>query len=411
MRIGLDKYQEIYSTIGKNKLRTFMTGFSVAWGIFMLILLLGSGTGIEHGVKNEFQKSATNSIWVNRGQTSIPYKGLKPGRRIQFINEDYEEIKNSVKGIEHISSRYYLWGSNTITYKNEYGTFNIISCHPDHKYLEKTIIVNGRLINQIDVDQYRKVAVIGTEVKEFLFKGESVIGKYINVNRIPFKIIGVFTEEGDERMLRRIYLPISTVQKVFGGGNRIHMLAFTTGNSSVKESFKMENSVRNKLAARHKFAVEDERAIFIYNNLKNYQKFVNLFGGVRIFIWIIGIGTIIAGIVGISNIMLITVKERTKEIGIRKALGATPWSIIDLILTESILITLFSGYIGLVAGVGSLELVSAYLPPLDFFQDPEVDIKVAAGATILLVIAGAIAGFIPARKAVYINPVEALKEE
>jgi putative ABC transport system permease protein len=411
MKIGFDKFREIYSTIRMNKLRTFMTGFSVAWGIFMLILLLGSSTGIEHGVQNEFKRSATNSIWVNRGQTSMPYKGFKPGRPIPFIDEDYENIKHSLKGVEYISSRYYLWGNNTITYQKEYGTFNIISCHPDHKFIENTTAVKGRLINQMDVDQYRKVAVIGTEVNEILFKGESPMGKNIIINGIPFNVIGVFTEEEDENMLRRIYLPISTVQKVFGGGNTIHMFVFTISDASAKESIKMENSVRSRLASRHQFDEKDLRAVNIFNNVKNYERFINLFGGIRIFIWIIGIGTIIAGIVGISNIMLISVKERTKEIGIRKALGATPWSIIDLILTESIIITLFSGYIGLVMGVGALELASTYLPTLDFFKNPEVDIEVAMGATGLLVFAGAIAGLIPARKAAYIKPVEALKEE
>jgi len=411
MLFDIDKLQEIYGAVRKNKLRTLLTGFSVSWGIFMLILLLGSGTGIENGVKAEFKNFATNSIWVHRGQTSKPYKGLQPGRRIQFTNDDYEEIKSSLEGIEHITARFYLWDNNLVTYKNQYGAFNIIACHPDHRYLEKTILADGRLINQIDVEQVRKVATIGTLVKEQLFKDESALGKYIKVNGVPFKIVGVHFDEGSERPLRWLYLPISTAQKVFGGGNRIHALMFTTGKATIEEGRKMERQVREKLAARQNFDVADEKALRIWNGLKRYQKFINLFSSIRIFIWVIGVGTIIAGIVGVSNIMLISVKERTRELGIRKALGATPWSIINLVLTESVLITSFSGYIGLVAGVGVIELAPSHMPVIELFQNPQVDFKAAIGAIILLVAAGLIAGFVPARKAANIMPVDALRNE
>jgi putative ABC transport system permease protein len=377
----------------------------------MLILLLGSGTGIENGVKAEFKNFATNSIWVHRGQTSKPYKGLQPGRQIQFYNEDYENIKSSVQGIEHITARFYLWDSNLVTYKDEYGAFNIVACHPDHRYLEKTILAAGRLINEFDIEQSRKVATIGTLVKEQLFRDESAVGKYINVNGVPFKVVGVHFDEGSERPLRWLYLPISTVQKVFGGGNRIHAVMFTAGKATLKEGLKMERQVRESLAARHNFDIGDEKALRVWNSLKQYQKFMNLFSSIRIFIWVIGVGTIIAGIVGVSNIMLISVKERTRELGIRKALGATPWSIINLILTESVIITAFSGYIGLVAGVGVVELAATHIPAVELFQNPQVDFKAAVGAVILLVLAGLIAGFIPARKAANILPVEALRNE
>jgi putative ABC transport system permease protein len=401
MIIDLDKFQEIFSTIQKNR-------------IFMLIILLGSGTGLEKGVKSLF-KDATNSVWVRKGQTSLPYKGLQPGRSIQFTNADYEDVKKTVKGIEHITARFYRWSNNKITYKNETGAFSIISCHPAHQYLENTIIIKGRHINQIDINQFRKIAIIGTEVEKMLFKKESSLGKYININGIPFKVVGVFSDEEErveeERVVSRIYLPISTAQRVFSGSNRIHMFAFTTGAASVKESLNMENLVRKKLAARHSFPVEDEKAVNIWNNVKFYKKFINLFKGIRVFIWIIGIGTIVAGIVGVGNIMLIAVKERTKEIGIRKALGATPLSIVTLILTESVIITSISGYIGLVTGVAAIELAAKYLPQTEFFRNPEVNFQAAIGAIILLVIAGSLAGLIPARRAANIKPVEALLEE
>ncbi len=411
MLFDIDKLQEIYSTVRKNKLRTLLTGFSVSWGIFMLILLLGSGTGIENGVKAEFKNVANNSIWVRSGQTSKPYKGLQPGRHIQFTNDDYEKTKSSVRGIEHITARFYLWDNNLVSYKKEYGTFNIVAGHPADRYLEKTILADGRLINEIDIEQFRKVATIGTLVAEQLFKKESAVGKYIKINGLAFKVVGVHFDEGSEGPLRRLYLPISTVQKVFGAGNRIHALMVTADQSTVKEGLKMEQQVRESLAARHNFDIGDEKALRIWNSLKSYQKFMNLFSSIRIFIWLIGVGTIIAGIVGVSNIMLISVKERTRELGIRKALGATPSSIINLILTEAVLITSFSGYIGLVAGVGIIELASSHLPAVELFQNPQVDFKAAIGAVILLVLAGLIAGFIPARKAANILPVEALRNE
>ena len=411
MRHFIDRFQEIYSTIQKNKLRTLLTGFSVAWGIFMLVLLLGSGTGIENGVKNEFRNVATNSIWIHPGQTSKAFKGLQPGRQIEFTNRDYDEIKTNLDGIEHITARYYLWNTNLITYKQEYGVFNIIALHPDHKFLENTLLNEGRLINELDISRARKVATIGTLVKAQLFKDESAVGKFITINGVPFKVIGVHFDDGREMHLRLIYLPMSTAQKVFGGGNTIHAVMFTVGNASVEQGRAMEKAVRSKMALRHHFSPDDPKALRVFNTVERFQKFVNLFSGIRIFIWIIGIGTIIAGIVGISNIMLISVKERTREIGIRKALGATPGSILGLILTESVLITAVSGYIGLVAGVAVIELASAYLPKMDLFQHPEVDLRVAVGALVLLVISGMIAGFVPARRAAAILPVEALRDE
>jgi putative ABC transport system permease protein len=347
---------------------------------------------------------------VHQGHTSIPYKGLQRGRHIRFTNDDYEEMQTSLDGVEHISARYYLWGDNMVSYKKEYGAFNIIACHPDHKMVEKTILVEGRLINDFDITENRKVATIGTMVEEILFRKESAIGKYIRINGVSFKVVGIHSDEGSDRPLRMLYLPISTVQKVFTGGNRIHALMLTTGNASVEKSLEMEQALREKMAARHTFSVQDPKAIRIYNSVARYQKFMNLFGGIRLFIWVIGIGTIIAGVVGVSNIMLIAVRERTREIGIRKALGATPWSIVMLVLLESVFITSFSGYCGLVGGVGVIELMTTYLPAFDLFQNPEVNFEVAVGALILLVSAGLIAGYIPARKAARVLPVEALKD-
>jgi putative ABC transport system permease protein len=406
-----DKWQEIFSTISKNKLRTFLTGFSVAWGIFMLIILLGSGKGLENGVNEQFKDDATNSIWVNQGTTSLAYKGLKPGRNIQFTNEDHSIIKD-LPNVEHAAGRFNIWENTTISYKNHYATYDIIATHPDYAFLEKIQVKSGRYLNEIDIREFRKSVALGEVVERELFKGEPALDQYIMVAGIPFKVVGVFTDPGGDRDLNRVYIPISTAQRVFNRGNKVNQISLTVADVTIEQSKQTVEAIRSEISKRHTIHPDDKRALFIWNTLEEYKKFLALFAGIRIFIWIIGIGTLIAGIVGVSNIMIVVVNERTKEIGIRKSLGATPGSIIGLILQESILITAFAGYFGLIAGVGLLEIISPYFSSGEnFFKDPEVDLKVALMATGILVLAGAMAGLIPARKASAIKPIEALRNE
>jgi len=409
----LDKWQEIYSTIRKNKLRTFLTGFAVAWGIFMLIILLGSGKGLENGVYEQFRGGANNGIWISSGMTSKEFKGLQAGRMIRFTNEDYSTLKATVSDHEYMSSRMFL--GNTITsYKNEFGSFYLSPCHPDYGYIKEVVMVQGRFLNNLDIKEFRKVAVIGEKVKDDLFKGTDTIaiGSYININGVLFKVVGVFHDFGrDDSEQRRIYIPISTAQRVFSGQNVISQISFTTGDASVEEVDLMVDQTRNLMARRHTFDIADDRAVFIWNKSEDFRRFQGLFLGIRLFIWVVGIGTIIAGIVGVSNIMMISVKERTKEIGVRKALGATPFSVIALILREAIVITGFAGYVGLVLGIGVLELISRNLPEIEFFRSPEANFNIAVGATFLLIIAGTLAGLFPARKAARIKPIEALRDE
>jgi putative ABC transport system permease protein len=407
-----DKWQEIFSTIGQNKLRTFLTGFSVAWGIFMLIVLLGSGYGLQNGVNNQFRSSATNSIFIRGGSTSIAYGGFQPGRDIQLKNSDYDEIERNFPQIDHISSRFFIRGTLTISYKSKKGTAEVRSVHPDHAYIENTVIHEGRYINRTDIENHTKVACIGTLIKEQLFgKDEDPMGKYIKINGIAFQVVGVFEDEEGDYENRMIYLPITTSQRAFNGQDRIRQILLTTGQASVEESKVMVEKITGLLAKNHTFDKSDPRAVSVWNNYEEYEKVMTMMQNIRIFIWIIGIGTIIAGIVGVSNIMMIVVKERTREIGVRKALGATPASIVGLILQESVFITAIAGYLGLVAGVGLLELVSSFMPRSDFFDRPEVNLGVAVSATMVLVVAGALAGWIPARRASRIQPVEALRDE
>ena len=409
--LDLDTWQEILETIRKNKLRTFLTGFSVAWGIFMLIVLLGSGEGLGNGIQHQFRDDAINSIWISAGQTSRPYRGLQPGRRVQFTNGDHDEIRREVPGVEHMTSRFFIRGSLVVRYGDETGTFDVRSVHPDHKYLEKTIVVRGRFLNDLDLREHRKVAVIGEKVRQTLFGAAPAVGESIEVNGIAFKVIGVFEDEGGPQELEKIYLPITTAQRTFNGGNRVGQMMLTTGSADLPATQGMAADVTHRLATRHTFDPEDKRAVFVRNNNEEFERFLNVMGGIRLFVWIVGIGTILAGVVGVSNIMMITVRERTKEIGIRKALGATPRSVVALVLQESVLITSVAGYVGLVLGIATLELAATQLRDAEFFRNPSVDLKIAIQATILLVVAGTLAGLVPARRAAAVRPVEALRDE
>jgi len=406
----LDKWQEIFNTISKNKLRTFLTGFSVAWGIFMLVLLLGSGYGLENGVRKDFEGDAVNYISINPGVTSQAYKGMKPGRRLRFTNDERTTL-GALSYVEKSSSRTQIWRNNLLSYGNEYGTFDIFAISPEYRFVESLTMTEGRFINDIDIQDYRKVVAVGRLAYEALFKGKPAVGEYIIVSSVPFKVVGVFDDPGVDRDLQRVYIPISTAQRVFNLGNNINNVCLMLGDAGVSESQEVVEEVKAVLSEQMKFNPSDPRALFIYNSIENYRKFMNLFASIRLFIWVIGIGTIIAGIVGVSNIMMIVVKERTKEIGIRKALGATPASIVALILHESVLITAVAGYLGLVAGVGLLELVSKSLPSIDYFANPEINIGVAVGATLILIVSGALAGYMPARRAAAVKPVIALRDE
>jgi putative ABC transport system permease protein len=321
-------------------------------------------------------------------------------------------MKQEIPYIDKISGRLNVWQDNTVSYKKEYGNYDIIACHPGYGYYETLDIQEGRFINEDDITGFRKVVVIGLPVKEALFKGENPIGKYIQVSGVPFKVTGVFSDVGGDRDMQRVYVPLSTAQRVYNYGNKIFTIGIVTEDIGIEESQAMAEDVRHTLAQKYKFDPEDQRAVFVWNNLENYIKLMTLFASIRLFIWIIGIGTIIAGVVGVSNIMMIVVKERTQEIGIRKALGATPWSIVSLILLESVLITSFAGYIGLVMGVGLLELIAPVFENSDtFFKNPEVDVMTAFGATVVMIVSGMLAGFVPARKAAAIQPIEALRYE
>jgi putative ABC transport system permease protein len=401
--------QEILATMAKNKLRTALTGLSVVWGIFMLVILLGASNGLLNGIENSFKDEAINSIWVSTDITSLPYKGMNAGRNIDLNNDDYDHIKDTYPHIDAITKQSGLWNV-PVVYKKEFSNYSVRGVNPDHQEIEHTTVDEGRYINETDIKQKRKVALIGKAlVKEFC-KGDNPMNQNIEISGVNFTIVGIFSEGGNEREEQVFYIPISTMQSTFGRGNVVDRIIYTTGDISLKESQKLASQTKTDFARRKMFDVADSRAMSVRNRQESFQEYANVLGGMQIFTWFIGIMTIIAGIVGVSNIMFIVVKERTKEIGVRKAIGATPNSIIKLILIEAVFITGFFGYLGLVLGILLLETVGGSIQS-DFFANPEVDLKIAIQTTILLVIAGGMAGFIPARRAANIKPIEALRDE
>jgi putative ABC transport system permease protein len=406
----VDKWQEIFSTIKKNKLRTILTAFSVAWGIFILIVLLAAGQGLKNGAQSQFGNDASNSIWIDGGQTSIAYAGYKPGRRIQLTNEDFYYVKKRLAGVDNASAVYRGWESKVLSYKNEHAAFTVRPCAPDHDFLERAKVINGRFINEIDFNEFRKVCAIGLPVKEALFKKEDPLNKFIDVAGTKYRVIGVFNDpgRGDND---RIYVPLLTAQRIYNGKQDVHVIWASTGTVSIDRSEQMVQEIRQRMAKKYHFDPKDLNALGVYNNNVEYKRVMGMLDGIKLFVYIIGVLTLIAGVVGVSNIMMIVVKERNKEIGVRKALGATPFSIVALIIQESVFITFIAGYIGLISGIGLIEIVKKFGLEGDFFKNPEVNLSIALSSVFLIIIAGALAGFFPAMKAARVQPIHALRED
>lgn len=413
---NIERWQEIFETISKNKLRTFLTSLSVAAGIFILVILLGFSSGIENGVRAQFEGDATNRIQVSTRTTTKGYNGLNPGRRLQMTNSDYETLNRKYEDqIEYKTSLYNTWGGE-INYKEKQGSYRIEGAFPDQQFIENATLTQGRFLSQSDVDESRKVAVLGYQMKEDLFPDTDPIGEIILVNNnINFTVVGVYTDPGGTREETRLFIPMTTAQKVFNAGENINRIAYTVKMSdnfdeAVALSAAMTQSIDLDLRTKFSVAPDDRIAVRVNDTLEEAKKIYSLIDTIRMVFWFIGIGTIIAGIVGVGNIMLIVVKERTKEIGIRKALGALPSEIIWMILQESIFITALSGLVGLFAGVGLLQLIAPYAET-DFINNPTVDFTTSITTVIILIIAGTLAGFIPARRAANIKPIEALRDE
>ncbi|NOQ91335.1 MAG: FtsX-like permease family protein [Flavobacteriaceae bacterium] len=412
----IDSWQEIFDTIRKNKLRTFLTGLSVASGIFILVILLGFGRGMENGIRKEFEADATNRIWVWTQVTTKEFKGLNPGRSIQLKNSDFDHInKVHEDQLEYKSGLFRVRGAS-INYKKESGSYSVQGIDPEYQKIENQKMILGRYLNESDIKTRNKVVVISKKIKrELLKKVEEPLNEYLQISGINFKIIGIYMDEGGEREENRVFIPITTAQTVFNGSEKLGNIGFTLQpeenfEKALEVSTKFTKEIKQYLQQVHSVAPDDNSAINVHNMLDEAKRYYTLTESIAFFFWFVGICTIIAGVVGVSNIMLIIVKERTREIGIRKALGAKPWSIIGMIMQESIFVTTVAGFIGLFFSMGLLEIVGPNVE-VDYILNPSVDLRIALTMVLVLIVAGALAGFFPAWRAAHIQPIEALKDE
>jgi putative ABC transport system permease protein len=411
-----DSWQEIFATIKKNKLRTALTCFGVFWGIFMLVVMIGSGNGLSNGILKDFAGTATNSFFCWAQKTSKPYKGMKPGRNFNFNNDDTKALKQlpELAVVAPMNQLGNYEGTNNVVRGLNNGGFEVSGVYPELRKIEATNIKAGRFLNQNDIDDKRKVAVIGKRVQEILFeKDENPIGEYIRVQGVYFRVVGV-TEpaSGGERGREageKVQIPFTTFQQAFNYGDIVGWYAIMA--SKGVPATKAEDMALALLRERHKVAPDDAIAIGHWNMEKEFNKLNGLFAGISGLVWIVGTGTLLAGIIGVSNIMLIVVKERTKEIGIRRAIGAPPGHIVRQLILESVFLTTIAGYVGLILSIALMEGVSSMLASDDssMFTNPTIDLNVALTALAILIGAGALAGLIPARKAIAIPPVEALR--
>jgi putative ABC transport system permease protein len=405
-----DRWGEIFQSINKNKLRTVLGAFTVALGIFIFTVLFGMGNGLKNTFDEFFSDDATNTIFIWAGNTSKAYKGFKEGRRIQFKNEDIELLQKELGDrIEYASARIYK--GVTARYQNESGSYNLRAVHPEHQFLEKTIIDEGKFINEGDIKSKNRIVVIGRLVEEDLFKTTGALGKFIEINGIAYKVVGVFSDAGGDNEERMIYAPVSTIQLIYKNTDEIDQINLSFNKAlGVAGAEKMVRDINKILKEKHSVARDDRSGIRVRSVFDDYQQNMQFANMLQIIVLWIGIGTLFAGAISIGNIMVFVVKERTKELGIRKALGATPGSIVGLILQESILITAAAGYLGLLIAVFALSRMGDNLKDY-FITNPQVDTGTIVWATIILIFVGALAGFIPARRAARISPVEAIRDE
>ena len=415
-----DKWQEIIISLRKQKLRTGLTAFGVFWGIFMLVILLGFGTGFGTKIENIFGDAKSVILFWPSNTTQLEYKGLGKGRAITFTPEDVAAIRQSIPGVQLVDGKNNLgsWGAaQYIVYGKESGSFSVAGTHAGWEPFEFIKLIEGRYINPLDEKEKRKIAVIGTRVKEVLFKsGINPIGESIDIGGVKFKVVGIYKSnepDGSQQANSRIFLPNETLRQAFNQMDSFQVLFFSPKPGV--SAFDLERDVKKLLYERKKIHPDDSGVIGGFNMEQNYQQNRGLVTGILGFSWMVAIGTIIAGVIGVGNIMLVVVKERTREIGLRKAMGATPTNISLMIIHESLIITLIAGYAGLAAGVFLLEGIRALLAKMGqadgMFSAPYIDINIALMALAVLVITGVLAALLPAMKAASVNPITALQDE
>jgi putative ABC transport system permease protein len=416
-----DILTEIWSTAQRNKLRTALTGFAVAWGIFMLIVLLGAGNGLINAQTQQMNRYLANSMKVFPGNTSKTYKGLKEGRYVPLRDRDMETTRHRFSNhVDQVGAEYSQDGL-MMTYGQQYISITLSGVYPNHAQIEKREILYGRFVNQIDMRDKRKTVVISQQqAKELSSDISSLIGRYVRIGSFAFQVVGIYKNDQSERN-NGAFTAFTTMRTMYGYGDRVGNIEYSFhGLETVEENKVFEKSYRAQINENHQAAPDDERALWLWNRYTDNIQMQTGIGIIRTALWIVGLFTLLSGIVGVSNIMLITVKERTREFGIRKAIGAKPWSILKLIIIESVIITTFFGYIGMVLGVAANEYMDATLGhnvidtgmfKATLFVNPTVGLDVCIEATVVMIIAGTLAGLVPARKAAKIRPIEALRAE
>ena len=407
----LDRWREIFQSINKNKLRSVMSGFTVAFAILLFTLLFGIVSGLKNTFEGAFVDNAVNSMIVRVWKTTKPFKGLQSGRRIQLKNPDYDYLEDKYDSkIDLMTAR--IFKNFSISYDNKQDNYSVTAVHPDHQFLEKTIIDEGRYINQLDINESSKVIVIGRLIKSDLFGEKPALGKRVNVGGISYKVIGIFSDDGGDNEERVAYIPVTTAQKLYGNNDYLNQIRIGYNQDlNLDEAIAFGNLIERDMRSKLDIHPDDQSALSV-RNMAEGRKGVDVFMIALFFIVVfIGSGTLIAGIIGISNIMIFVIKERTKEFGIRKALGAKPSSIVGMVVQESVLITTIAGYLGLTLGTYILSLIGNNLEKDYFIKDPSVSQGLVIGATIVLIISGLIAALVPARKASQIKPVVALRAD
>ncbi len=403
----LDRWREIFQAINKNKLRTMLTGFTISFAILLFTLLFGIGNGLKNSFAQMFAGDANNAIYVRSWKTTKPYKGLQVGRKIQFKNDDYRFLVDEFgDDIQYLTSLYIKFLQ--AVYQDEKSNYQVRGSHPDIQFLEELEVEQGRFLSAFDLKRKSKVVVIGRLVEKDLFGKRSALGKYISLDGFNYKVIGVFSDPGGDNDERYIYAPITTLQSIYGNTDYIDNLRLTfRPTMSNGEAIAFGNKIKQKFKARHNVAPRDQSGVIVQNMAEANQAVSSVMWGLSIGILIIGLGTLIAGIIGVSNIMVFVVKERTRELGIRKALGATPKAIVGMIIQETILITAIAGYSGLLMGTAILRLIKPTLEDY-FIKNPSVSDGLVIGATVTLVLSGLLAGYLPASRAAKIKPIDAL---
>ena len=407
----LDRWREIFQSINKNKLRSVMSGFTVAFAILLFTLLFGIVSGLKNTFEGAFVDDAANSMIVRVWKTTKPFKGLQSNRRIQLKNPDYEYLEDKYDSeIDLMTAR--IFKNFSISYVNKQDNYSVTAVHPDHQFLEKTLINEGRYINQLDINESSKVIVIGRLIKSDLFGEKPALGKRVNVGGISYKVIGIFSDDGGDNEERVAYIPVTTAQKLYGNNDYLSQIRIGYNQDlNLDEAIAFGNLIERDMRSKLDIHPDDQSALSV-RNMAEGRKGVDVFMIALFFIVVfIGSGTLIAGIIGISNIMIFVIKERTKEFGIRKALGAKPSSIVGMVVQESVLITTIAGYLGLTLGTYILSLIGNNLEKDYFIKDPSVSQGLVIGATIVLIISGLIAALVPARKASQIKPVVALRAD